>query len=233
MPQTGTSFHRTGLNGNSLTRQLNAFRAGFLQRLSRRDRTQLESSERIRDADVRTRRIPQPGERVPDFTLPDQHGNLVRLSERLTHGPVVLLFVRGGWCPFCTLTLRAYQAALPAIHDAGADLLAITPERADSARIMAERDLLAFPTLSDQDNRIADAYGIVYDVEPGMRSFYLRLGHDLPRVNGTGNWRIPLPATFIIGQDGVVVLSHLDSQFHRRLEPAAAVAALEASAVAA
>jgi peroxiredoxin len=231
MPQSRTTPSGNSLAGTSLTRQLNAFHAGFLQRLSPRDRALVEDSIRIRREDLKSHRIPQPGEFAPDFALPDQHGRVVRLSERLTHGPVVLLFVRGGWCPFCTLTLRGYQAALPAIHDAGADVLAIAPQRTDSCCSMAERDLLAFSTLSDQDNRISDAYGTTYDVEPGMRSFYLRQGHDLPRLNGTSNWRVPLPATFVIGRDGRVLLTHIDPQFHCRLEPALAVEALQSASV--
>ena len=221
MPQTGIN----------LAKQLSAFHASFLQRLPPRDRTMLENAAKNLRADVGARVIPKAGELAPDFVLSDQHGRLVRLSERLAQGPVVLLFIRGGWCPFCTLTLRAYQACLPAIHDAGADLLAITPERADSCSVMAERDLLAFPTLSDQKNGVAEAYGIAYDLDPGVRSLYLRLGHDLPRLNGTGNWRVPLPATFIIGQDGHVALADLAPQINFRLEPAMAVKALRALSV--
>ncbi len=215
----------------NLTGQLDAFNAGFRQRLSPRDRAAVvDAAERLR-ADVATRHIPRPGDAAPDFALPDQHGRPVRLSERLARGPVVVLFIRGAWCPFCTLTLRAYQAALPAIHDAGADLLAVTPQRADTSCHMVERDLLAFPTLSDQDNLVAETYGIAYEPELGVRSLYQRLGHDLPRVNGTDNWRIPLPATFIIAPDGRVVLSHLDTEIHHRLEPAKAVRALQALSV--
>jgi peroxiredoxin len=221
MPQTGIN----------LAQQLNAFNVSLLQRLPARDRVLIENAATNLRADVGARVFLKAGEPAPDFALPDQHGGSIRLSERLARGPVVVLFIRGGWCPFCTLTVRAYQACLPAIHDAGGDLLAITPQRADSCSVMAERDLLAFPTLSDQDNRVAEAYGIAYDLDPGLRSFYLRLGHDLPRVNGTGNWRVPLPATFIIGQDGRVVLADVAPQIYCRLEPAAAVNALQALSV--
>lgn len=221
------------VSGINLTRQLNAFYAGFRQRLTPRDRIAVENAAELLRADVATRQIPKPGDLAPDFTLPDQHGRLIHLSERLGRGPVVLLFIRGAWCPFCTLTLRAYQAALPAIHDAGADLLAITPQGADTSCIMAERDLLAFPTLSDHDNKVATAYGIAYELDPGVRSLYQRLGHDLPRVNGTNNWRIPLPATFVVASDGRVVLSHLNTRIYQRLEPAEAVRALHTVSVAA
>jgi peroxiredoxin len=211
----------------SLTRQLEAFRASFQARLPPGERGHLDPAEAATRLALRDRHVPREGERAPDFALPDQHGTMVRLSDRLSQGPVVLLFVRGGWCPFCTLTLRAYQAALPAIHEAGGDLIAITPQPATTCSMMAERDLLAFQTLSDKDNLVARAYGIAFEIDPLVRPMLERLGHDLPRLNGTGNWTVPLPATFVIAPDGRVALAHVEAGNYRRLEPATAVEALE------
>jgi peroxiredoxin len=212
---------------DSLTKQLDAFRTGFLARLPADERQMILAAAEDLRAGAAGRQSPRPGDMATDFTLPNQHGRIVRLSDRLAHGPVVLLFVRGGWCPFCTLTLRAYQAALPAIQAAGGDLMAITPQPSDTCCVMAERDLLAFPTLSDHGNVIADAYGVAYELAPALRSIYTRIGHDLPRVNGTGDWRVPLPATFVIGVDGRVVTAHVEPVAHRRLEPQAVVRTLE------
>ncbi len=155
------------------------------------------------------------------------------MADRLAHGPVVLLFFRGGWCPFCTLTLRAYQAALPAIQAEGGDLLAITPQLAGPCSAVAERDLLAFPVLSDLGNAVAQRYGVAYTLPAALQAIYRRLGHDLPRLNGTGNWRVPLPATFIVAPTGSLLHTHVEPVAHRRLEPDAVVHILAASRVAA
>jgi peroxiredoxin len=219
-------------NGPNLSYQLHAFRSAFLRRLPVDERVRIDPAYEAERAKMGERAIPRVGEAAPDFALPDQHGTIVRLADRLAHGPVVLLFVRGGWCPFCTLTLRAYQDCLPAIHESGGDLLAITPQPADTCCYMAERDLLAFQTLSDHDNQIARQYGIAYELDPALRPMYLRLGHNLPRLNATGNWTIPLPATFVIGQDGLVALAHVEAGAHQRLEPSEAAAALAAIATA-
>jgi peroxiredoxin len=210
-----------------LTQQLEAFRASFLPRLPREERERLAPAEANTRRALQERIIPRAGDVAPGFTLPDQHGTMVRLADRLSQGPVVLLFVRGAWCPFCTLTLRAYQHFLPAIHEAGGDLLAITPQPATTCSLMAERDLLAFETLSDQGNEVARAYGIAFELDPLLRPMHERLGHDLPVLNGTGDWTVPLPATFIIGPDGRVVLAHVEPNYHQRLDPAKAVAVLE------
>jgi peroxiredoxin len=219
-------------NGPNLSYQLHAFRSAFLRRLPMQERVRIDPAYDAVRATMGDRAIPRAGEIAPDFALPDQHGTIVRLADRLAQGPVVLLFVRGGWCPFCTLTLRAYQDCLPAIHESGGDLLAITPQPAATCCYMAERDLLAFQTLSDHDNQIARRYGIAYELDPALRPMYLRLGHNLPRLNATGNWTVPLPATFVIGQEGMIALAHVEAGAHQRLEPSVAVATLAAMAAA-
>ncbi len=215
------------MDQQSLTRQLEAFRAGWLARLPANERKSILAAAEDLRAGGPDRNPVHRGDAAPGFGLPDQYGRLVHLSDRLANGPVVVLFARGGWCPFCTLTLRAYQAALPAIHAAGGDLLAITPQPADTCYAIAERDLLAFPVLSDAGNAVAEEYGVAYELAPVLQRVYRRLGHDLPRLNRTGNWRVPLPATFVIGSDGRVLSAHVDPVAHRRLEPGEVVATLE------
>jgi peroxiredoxin len=218
---------------SNLGLQLETFRASFAARLPCDERDRIAQADENTKRLLRGRKVPQPGDLAPRFALPDQHGTIVRLADRLSQGPVVLLFVRGAWCPFCTLTLRAYQDILPTIHDLGADLLAITPQPASTCSLMAERDLLAFQTLSDQDNQVARAFDIAIDTDPLLIPMYQRLGHDLPKLNGTGDWTVPLPATLVIGRDGRVVLSHVEPVRSRRLEPASVVEALQALLVAA
>lgn len=214
------------IGDTTLTVQLNAFRASMLARLPAAERQAvLNAAEDLR-ASAEIRKFPERGDLAPPFSLLDQHGQAVRLEDYLRHGPVVLLFFRGGWCPFCTLTLRAYQAALPDVEAAGAHLLAITPQPTGSCSAIAERDLLAFPVLSDTGNRVSDQYGIAYALAPVLRGLYSRLGHDLPSLNQTGDWRVPLPATFVIGMDGRIVRANVEPVAHRRLEPAEVIRTL-------
>ncbi len=219
------------LSHDSLGSQLHSFYQGFMSRLGPADRHAITEANALLRAASSRARMPQVGDLAPDFTLPNQHGRLTRLSDQLRYGPVAVMFVRGGWCPFCTLTLRAYQAALPAIHEAGGTLFALTPQPPDRCSTMAERDLLAFSTLSDAGNDVAERYGVVYEVPEVARPLYLRLGHDLPRINKTGDWRVPLPATFLVGVDGRVALADAQPSLEERLEPAKLVAALQGVSV--
>jgi peroxiredoxin len=210
----------------TLRERLDAFRAGLIERITPEKRELLAESEAALLAADRGASVPQPGELAPDFTLPDQKGERIALSERLARGPVVLVFFRGGWCPFCTLTLRAWQDAVPALRRAGGQLLAVTPQLLKGCAHTADRDMIDFRILSDEGNHVAAAYRVLYELPEGLRPFYIKLGHDLPAINGTGSWIVPLPATFVIGQDGKVARAHVGPLVHQRLEPSEAIAAV-------
>ena len=221
--QDGLFLPPTARRKPSLAEQLACFKAMMLARMAPADADMLRQSEAALAAAGAD--MPRVGDAAPDFTLPDQHGRPVRLRDRLALGPVAVLFTRGGWCPFCTMWLRAWAGALPALQDAGGDLLAVSPQPVPACGSVAERDLLAYPVLSDRDGAVAAAYGVDWEVPEAVRPLYLRLGHDLPVVNGDGRWRAPLPAVFVVGRDGRVVLAHADRVTSRRLDPADVIAA--------
>ena len=163
------------------------------------------------------------GDLAPDFTLPDQDGQLVSLSARLDRGPVVLLFVRGGWCPFCALTLRAYDRLRTALSLAGASLIAISPQTQDASLATAERNGLHFPLLSDAGLSTAESYGLVWQPDARMQAILMKLGHNLPQINGTGDWRLPIPAGYVIGRDRVVRAARHTPNIADRLPPTLAL----------
>jgi peroxiredoxin len=166
------------------------------------------------------------GDTAPDFTLPGSDGHIVSLKDLLKSGPVVLSFYRGGWCPYCNLELRALQAVLPQITAQGATLVAVSPQTPDESLSTAEKNDLAFPVLSDSGSQVAKAFGIAFDLADELRPIYTRFNHALPVMNGTDSWVLPIPATYIIGQGGVIALSFVDVDYRTRLEPAAVVEAL-------
>lgn len=211
-------------NRQSLSEQLDRFHKGMVQRMCGRDVEALSGlDEELKRAGV-GQDVLRPGDTAPEFSLPDQHGTSVRLADRLALGPVVLVFFRGGWCPFCALTLRAWQDALDELHDAGGDLLAVSPQPCSGCSQTAERDLLAFSVLSDRGCQVADSYRVAFDMPQSVRPLYARLGHDLPRINGT--WRLPLPASFVIGRDSRIALTHAAIASWQRLDPGDAIAAV-------
>jgi len=206
-----------------LADRLEAFHSGMLERVDAATAALIQRAEEQLVATGAGREALRAGDPAPDFELPDPRGARVRLSERLQRGPAVLLFFRGGWCPYSCIGLRAWQDALPEIRRTGGQVLAISPQRVHACSETAERGMLDFTVLSDQGNRVADQYGVTYEVPEEMRPFYQRLGHDLPKVNGTGDWRVPLPASFIVSRDGRIALADVRPRIYRRLEPAEAL----------
>lgn len=166
------------------------------------------------------------GAHAPGFALPDATGNATRLSELLERGPVVLTFYRGEWCPYCNLTLRTYQAALPAIAELGATLVAVSPQTPDNSLTTVEKKELTFPVLSDVGNAVARQYGLVFSLSEGVRPVYTAIGSDLPTYNGDQSWELPIPGTFVIARDGTARLAFVDPDYTHRLEPAEILAAL-------
>ena len=102
------------------------------------------------------------GQKAPDFSLPDQVGDTVSLDSVLRRGPAVVVFYRGEWCPYCDLTLRAYQRILPSITALGASLIAISPQTPHSTLTTVENKELTFSVLSDVGNVVARNYGLVF-----------------------------------------------------------------------
>ena len=168
------------------------------------------------------------GDEAPDFSLPDVHGNRISLSALLQHGPVVLTFYRGGWCPYCNIQLRAYQAILPEMAALGARLVAISPQLPDGSLTTAQTNALTFDILSDAGNSVARRFRLVYALPEDLREALRSNNKALPAINGDGSWELPVPATYVIAPDGRIVLAGIEADYRKRLEPDAILAAVKA-----
>lgn len=134
------------------------------------------------------------GNMAPDFSLPNASGNTVNLKQVLEKGPVVLIFYRGGWCPYCNLTLRAIQKSLPEIEAQHGTLIAISPQLPDSSISTVEKNNLTFDVLSDRGNVTAKKYGVACEISPELFLVYSSLGIDLFKSNGDDSHKLPLSA---------------------------------------
>ena len=157
------------------------------------------------------------GSIAPDFRLPDVKGSTVTLSDLLRDGPVVVTFYRGGWCPYCNIQLRAYQAALPQMAALGACLVAISPQLPDQSLSTAQADELSFHVLSDAGNQTARRFGLVYALPEELRAALRSNDKALPVINGDESWELPVPATYVIARDGRIALAYIDVDYRKRL----------------
>ncbi|MBY0450073.1 MAG: AhpC/TSA family protein [Cyanobacteria bacterium] len=168
------------------------------------------------------------GDTAPSFSLPSATGQTITLESLLYKGPAVVVFYRGGWCPYCNLELRAYQRLLPEIQKAGGQLVAISLQSPDETLSTQEKNELAFPVLSDTDGKVTQAFGLLFELPDYLQALYTELGHDLPNIQSVGKWALPVPGTFVIAPNGKIVSSYADVNYRVRMEPEEALAAVKA-----
>ena len=205
---------------------LDARKAAFEARAdAEKKRVYAEGIEAVRTSGI-LQAARQVGDTAPDFTLGNATGRPVRLYEVLEQGPVVLTWYRGGWCPYCNLTLHRLQQELPNFRAAGATLLALTPELPDSSLSTAEKNALEFDVLSDPGNTVARSYGVVFELTPEVAASYQQ-SFDLHGYNGDASNELPLAATYVIGTDGVITYAFLHPDYRNRAEPREILEALE------
>lgn len=177
-----------------------------------------ESIEDLSRSGIAARSL-KVGDVVSDFELPNAVGKKVRLKTLLAQGPVVVTFYRGGWCPFCSAELQAYENVFAEIKNLGATVVAISPQTPDYSLTTAEKQNLTFEVLSDVSNDVARMFGIVYHVHDELQALYADLGLDLPVLNGDSSFDLPVPATYVVDQVGMVRLAFVDPDYTRRLDP--------------
>jgi peroxiredoxin len=173
---------------------------------------------------------PAVGGQAPNFRLPDARGGEVELAELRASGPVVVVFYRGAWCPYCNLQLAAFQGALDDITAAGASLVAISPQTPDSSLTQAERAGLEFHVLSDVGNQVAREYGLVFTQAETSTEVSREVGLELRDFNGDDSHELPAASTFVIARDGTVRFSSISGDYRWRVGPEEVLAALAAGA---
>lgn len=207
--------------------QLDSFRAEFAHSAPAGRVALYEASIEELRASFALEKAVGAGDEAPGFSLPDVRGNQVSLSGLLQYGPVVVTFYRGGWCPYCNIQLRAYQAMLPEMATLGARLVAISPQLPDGSMGTAEKNALTFEVLSDVGNFVARRFGLVYALPEDLREALRSNNKALPAINGDGSWELPVPATYVIAPDGRIVLASIEVDYRKRLEPDAILTALK------
>ncbi|MFG1293925.1 peroxiredoxin-like family protein [Xanthobacter versatilis] len=170
------------------------------------------------------------GEKIPAFTLADPEGNAVSSTDLLAKGPLVISFYRGVWCPYCNMELQALQEALPQLQALGANLIAISPQNPVNSRKSVRQNKLSFPILSDPGNEVAAAFGLRFALPDYLVDLYASLKNDLPSFNGDPSWTLPMPARFVVGQDGTILYAEVNPDYTRRPEPADMLPALRRAA---
>jgi peroxiredoxin len=159
------------------------------------------------------------GDLAPAFELPDGEGMLWRSEDLLRSGPLVIMFYRGRWCAYCNAQLSVLQEIHSQIADAGASLVAISPQTQKHSYMTRDMHNLRFPVLSDQGNQVAKKFGLVYRLSPELQAMYESIMTKLRGYNSDQSWELPLAAGYVVQSDGKISYARVDADWRKRPEP--------------
>jgi peroxiredoxin len=160
---------------------------------------------------------PKSGEPMPPFAMPDEAGRLVTLDDLLREGPLAMTFHRGHWCPYCRINTKAFAEAQERIASDGARLAAIMPERQQFAAQFKAEGQVRYPVLTDIDNGYALSLNLAIWVGDEMQKILEYGGRKLPDYQGNSAWVLPIPATFVVAQDGIITARFIDPDYRKRM----------------
>ena len=169
----------------------------------------------------------QVGQKVANFSLANHCGDTVALTDLLAKGPVIISFYRGGWCPYCNLELKALNDYLPKFKAHNAQLVAVSPQLPDESLSTAQKNELEFDVLSDVSNTVANQFGLLFTLDERIQSLYTGFGIDFESYYGDKSFKLPLPATYVINQDGIITYAFISEDYTLRAEPEAVLNALQ------
>ena len=171
---------------------------------------------------------PRPGEAMPPFMLPDVAGRLVSLPSLLEQGPLAVMFFRGHWCPYCRLNVRALVEAMGRVKAVGGHVVAIMPETQAFAGKFSTDSAAPFPVLTDLDNGYALSLNLAIWLGTDIETLLSPM-QDMPTFHGNQGWVLPIPATFVVGRDGIVKARFVDPDFRKRMAIDDLIAAIKAA----
>jgi len=174
--------------------------------------------------------LPNPGlkagNKAPNFSLKNAFGETIELNQELAKGPVVLIFYRGAWCPYCNLHLHALKNNLAEFEKYGAQVIAITPQSPDKSAEQVKKDGFPFQVLSDSTTSVMKAYKLYFELPNDLMKVYKKHDLDIEEFNGEGRNGLPTPGAFIIDRNGIIRTMQAEVDYKSRMAPEAIIAAL-------
>ena len=169
------------------------------------------------------------GDSIPDVTVRTVEDKEVSLRKLVSVKPAVLVFYRGGWCPFCNKHLQSLSSIEEDLSKEGVQLIAISMDQPSKLRETMQKDRLDYTLLSDSDATAVKAFGISFKVDDATLEKLKSYKVDLDAAAGNSNHILPHPAVFVVNTSGVIRFAHVNTDYKMRLEPAKVLGAAKAA----
>jgi peroxiredoxin len=203
----------------SLQTKLEQFKSSWQHRAGADVATLIDTDNQLLQQILDNKRHVTAGQIFPRHILTDSFGKKFDLGAELSGKTTVITFYRGGWCPYCNLELREYQALLAEFNYAGAQVIAISFEKPEVSLLTGEQNSLHFPLLADEQGLLAKELGILFQLTNEVKALYQKFGHDLPARNNDTDWLLPVPATYLVGPTGRISFAKVAADYRTRAEP--------------
>ena len=162
------------------------------------------------------------GSTVPAISLLDQQGKTVDLLAKIRQQPTVLVFYRGGWCPYCNTQLAGLQQVEAEFTKLGYQIIAISPQApaAVSKSQQNTKDVaLSYQLLSDQPLAAAKTFGLAYYLDAKTTATYKDSYGISLTYDDSGKAVLPVPAVYLLNTAGEVQFSFVHINYKTRLQP--------------
>jgi len=163
---------------------------------------------------------------APNFSGKDQNGKSVSLKSALKKGPVVLVFYRGEWCPYCNKYLKDLEQSLAQVTAKGGTIIAITPETPESTKKTIQKTQATFSVLNDKGLKIMKSYDVAFKLDDKTLEQFKKYNIDLNKNNGENGANLPVPAVYVIGKSGKIAYRFFDPDYTKRAPVTEIVGAL-------
>ncbi len=158
----------------------------------------------------------EQGAAIPKLTLKTSDGQALDLSAAIAKKPAVLIFYRGGWCPYCMRQLSGMEGVVDDLKDVGYQLIAISPDKPEELAKTVHNESLTYTLLSDSDAAAIKAFGLAFQAAPTQFT-------TLEQYSGQTHHAIPIPAVYIVSADGKIQFAHHDPDYKVRMNPSEVV----------
>lgn len=159
------------------------------------------------------------GVKMPPFILKSANGVVLNSDDLLNkYDKIIIVFIRGVWCPYCNLELRALQASLTKIENDKVKLVAVSPQKSEYSLSMNEKNQITFDVLVDENNTFAKQLGVSFSLQDAILPHYQQLGIDLKEFNGNNENTLPIPAVFVVDKNYNIIYSFVDVNYMNRVD---------------
>jgi len=208
----------------TLLDEIKEFQEQFVEQVPEETREEMQQeTQKLIDQHLEEKAL-KVGDKIPEFTLEDTQGNSVNSKEL---GLAVISFNRGNWCPYCNLEMAAFVKEYPRIKELGAELDAIAPVVKEKYAEMGEQHEAEFPLLSDEGNKVGKQFGIVFKLSENLQRIYEKLSIDVQAHNQDGKNELPIPATYVVDNEGIIQWAFINADYTKRSEPDEVIQALK------